>query len=363
MDNKTHLHIIGLGLIGGSVAGGLREAPYTVSGWDTEESTRQEALDRELIESVYPPDDLPESVSGVLLAIPVPEMVPVTETLMDSNHLPEFITDVGSTKSWVCDRMKSLLKGEPRFIGAHPMAGSEESGLSAADPILFENAISVITPTVAGEKHLLDVIQIWETLGAHVLEMSPDQHDTAVAHVSHLPHLNAAALLQTIQEVPNSETQALPLAAGGFRDTTRVAEGDPGLWRDIFKTNKDRITSGIENFVDVLKEAKAYIENDEWEEITRWLDEARQTRDEIPEKTKGLLGSLFELKILAPDKPGILAHITGTLAEESINITDIEVLKIREGELGTIRLRFRRQDQLEEARQVLTDTDEEIRII
>lgn len=363
MNNTTHLHIVGLGLIGGSIAGGLRDSPYHVTGWDVKESSRNEALERELVSDVHPPGELPDSVSGVVLAIPVADMVPVAETLVENDSQPEFITDVGSTKAWVCERMKSILQGRPRFIGAHPMAGSEQSGLSASDPILFENAICVITPTVAGEQYLLNVIQIWETLGAHVLEMSPDQHDTAVAQVSHLPHLNAAGLLQTVDGLEDFRELVLPLAAGGFRDTTRIAEGDPGLWRDIFKTNKDKIGSAVENFIEVLEQAREYIEADRWEELTRWLDEARQVRDRIPEKTKGLMGSLFELKILAPDKPGILAHLTSTLAEESINISDIEVLKVREGEMGTIRLRFRRKDQLEDAREVLSDTDEEIRII
>lgn len=363
MSNNTHLHVVGLGLIGGSVAKGLRDSPYRITGWDEDGEVRESALDRGVVEATHPPDQLPESVSGVVLAIPVPAMVPVAEAIVAGEAQPEFITDVGSTKAWVCDRMKSILQGSPRFIGAHPMAGSEQSGLSAAEPLLFENAICVITPTVAGEKYLLDVIQIWETLGAHVLEMSPDEHDTAVAQVSHLPHLNAAALLQAVEAVPDYEQLALPLAAGGFRDTTRVAEGDPGLWRDIFKTNKDKIQSAIGQFIDVLEEARDLIEKDRWEEISEWLDEAREVRDRIPEKTKGLMGSLFELKILAPDKPGILAHITNTLAEESVNISDIEVLKVREGEMGTIRLRFRRDEQLQQARDVLTDTDEEIRII
>lgn len=363
MSNNTHLHVVGLGLIGGSVAAGLRDSHYHLTGWDTNESTREAALDRGLIAEAHPPEALPESVSGVMLAIPVPAMEPVAESIAQGENQPEFITDVGSTKARVCRRMKSVLQGNPRFIGAHPMAGSEQSGLAAAEPLLFENAICVITPTVAGEKYLLDVIQIWETLGAHVLEMSPDEHDTSVAHVSHLPHLNAAALLKSVESMEDYEDLALPLAAGGFRDTTRVAEGDPALWRDIFKTNQDKIHATIERFIGVLEDARDLIENDQWSQITKWLDEARDLRHEIPEKTKGLMGSLFELKIMAPDKPGILAHITNTLAEESINISDIEVLKVREGELGTIRLRFRRQEQLDEARDVLTDTDEEIRIL
>ncbi len=363
MSKNGHLHVIGLGLIGGSIAGGLRESPYRVTGWDQSEQHRQGARKRNLVKDVYPPEGLPESVSGVILAIPVPEMIPVAEALLEAEHQPEFITDVGSTKQQVCDAMEDLLPEGLPFLGAHPMAGSEDSGLEASDPILFENAICVITPTDPDHRYLLDVIQIWETLGAHVVEMDPREHDQTVSHVSHLPHLNAAALLQGIRSVENYEETLLPLAAGGFRDTTRVAEGDPDLWRDIFETNSGQVLDAIDNFIDVMEDARSHLEEGNWSGLTEWLDEARTVRDQIPEKTKGLLGTLFELKILAPDEPGILANITGILAEKSINISDIEVLRVREGERGSIRLGFRHREELKQAREVLSEANGDIEII
>jgi prephenate dehydrogenase len=243
------------------------------------------------------------------------------------------------------------------------MAGSEESGLEASDPILFENAICVITPTTPDQRHLLDVIQLWETMGAHVIEMSPGQHDRSVAYVSHLPHLNASGLLHGAQSVDDYDETVLPLAAGGFRDTTRVAEGNPDLWRDILETNKDQISEAIENFREILNDVKSLIDSENWDDLTDWLEEARDLRHRIPEKTKGLIGSLFELKLVAPDKPGMLAHITSTLADASVNISDIEVLRVREGERGSIKLGFRRKEELQKAREVLSDTPEEIEIL
>lgn len=363
LSNPNHIHIVGLGLIGGSIAGGLRESSYRVTGWDKNEEARQKALDRDLIESIHAPNSLPSSVSGVILAVPVPKMVSIVDEILLNDDKPKFITDVGSTKREVCQKMKSALPDGIPFIGTHPMAGSEKSGLEASNPILFENAICVITPIEPDQQHLLDVIQLWETLGAHVFEMSPEEHDRSVAYISHLPHLVASVLLHGVETVPDFEENLLPLAAGGFKDTTRIAEGDPDLWRDIFQTNKEKILNSIQSFSDELDQVRQLIKNDAWSKLTDWLDSARNVRKEIPEKTKGLLGTLFELKILAPDKPGILAHITGTLSEASINISDIEVLRVREGELGTIRLRFRSRDQLERARGVLTETREEIKII
>ena len=363
MGNSRHIHLVGLGLIGGSIAGGLRDGPYRVTGWDQIEEHRREALERGIVEDVHPPEDLPESVSGVVLAIPVPEMIPVAEAILQTDQNPEFVTDVGSTKQQVCEAMEELLPEDLPFIGAHPMAGSEDSGLGASDPILFENAITVITPTNPDQRYLLEVIQLWESLGAHVIEMDPEEHDRTVAHVSHLPHLNAAALLHGVRSVEDYENNLLPLAAGGFRDTTRVAEGDPDLWRDIFETNRDQVLEAINSFMTVLEDARTQIEEGDWSALTEWLDQARDVRDQIPEKTKGLIGSLFELKILAPDEPGILAQITGVLAEESINISDIEVLRVREGERGSIRLGFRHREELNRARAVLSEANGDIEII
>jgi prephenate dehydrogenase len=363
LSNNHHLHIVGLGLIGASVAGALKDTPYKVTGWDHSEQIRAKALDRELVDDLHSPDSYPESVSGVLLAVPVPEMSSVVDDMLKNSVKPRFVTDVGSTKQQVCDEMNRLLPDDVPFIGAHPMAGSEESGLSASDPILFENAICVITPTEPNQRHLLDVIQLWETIGAHVLEMTPSEHDRSVAYVSHLPHINAAGLLHGARTVPDHESNVLPLAAGGFRDTTRVAEGAPDLWRDILQTNQDQILDAIDNFIDNLQDARTMIDESSWDELTNWLESAKSVRDQIPEKTKGLIGSIFELKILAPDKPGILAHITTTLAEASINISDIEVLRVREGERGSIKLGFRRQEELSKARNVLQESSEDIEII
>lgn len=363
LSNPPHYHLVGLGLIGGSIAGGLKDTPYRLTGWDNLDQRRQDALDRKLIEEVYSPGRLPESVSGVILAVPVPEMVSVVEEILEGSAQPQFITDVGSTKEEICNRMRNLLPADISFIGAHPMAGSEESGLSASDPILFENAICVITPSKENQTHLLDVIQLWETLGAHVFEMNPSEHDRAVAYVSHLPHLNAAALLHGVGSLQGHEETVLPLASGGFRDTTRVAAGDPDLWRDILESNRPRVTSAIDRLIEVLKDVKGLMESSKWGELKEWLEEARTVRSEIPAKTKGLVGTLFELKILAPDQPGILAHVTGALADASINISDIEVLRVREGERGTIRLRFRRKHELERARSILAETPGEIEII
>ena len=364
MSENHWLHIIGLGLIGGSVARGLKDSNLRITGWDKNEEHTRRAVEEGVIEDEFPPDKIPGGVDGLLLSIPVPAMAEVVEKIINSGaQLPGYITDVGSTKAWIYERLDELLPASCPFIGAHPMAGSEKSGFAAADPLLFENAICVLSvpESERSREAFTRVKDIWESLGAHIMLLEPSTHDRVVARVSHLPHLVAAGLLQTAGGP--LEEQTLPLAAGGFRDTTRIAAGDPGLWRDILETNRERIVETITEFQNVLDHVKSLLESESWQKLTDWLEDSRQLREEIPSRTKGLIGSLFELRIQAPDRPGILSEVTGILGEAEINICDIEVLRVREGEKGTIKLAFRRVEEKKEAERLLNQKARGIEII
>ncbi len=363
MDFKQHLHLIGLGLIGGSVARGLSGTEIRVTGWDNSRQVAEQALEGGMIEAVYPPDRVPSGVDGVMLAVPVPEMVAVMEQLVEGEFAGDYVTDVGSTKNWICQQAMEILPSSVEFVGGHPMAGSEKGGLEASDPLLFENAICVLTPTDRPGRGLVMVRQIWEKLGAHLMELSPDRHDRVVAHISHLPHIAAAGMIHTLLELPDYEEAALPLAAGGFRDTTRIAGSKPQLWRDIFATNRQEILQSLDEYKTVLTRLENALEQADWELVTDWLEAARRLRNRVPAKAKGLIGKLYELRIQAPDRPGILAEITGILGEAGINICDIEVLRVREGEKGTVRLAFRRPREFKQAREILLAKARGIKII
>ncbi len=363
MDSKPHVHVVGLGLIGASVAAGLSAANYRVSGWDRDEARRRAASEEDIVERVDPPDALSGSVDGVMMAVPVPEMVSVARDVLEGPHRPEFMTDTGSTKHWICERMDEVLPPSVAFVGGHPMAGSEQSGPEASDPILFENAICVVTPGGSPEEARRTVVSIWEDLGGHVVEMSPLEHDRSVAYISHLPHLVAGALLHAVPGEEDTRERAFALAAGGFRDMTRVATGDPRLWRDIFQTNAGEVESALARFESVIEALRERLREERWEDLTEWLRDALHARESLPEKTKGLVGQLYELRILAPDEAGILAEVTGLLSEASLNITDIEVLRVREGEIGSIKLGFRRPDERDQARRVLREQADHVRLI
>jgi len=357
-----HIHIVGLGLIGGSMALGLRDHDYRLTGWDQNKDHRNYADDRGFVEEILAPRDLTDSPRGIILATPVPVMPKVVRELQ-TYVSPEFYTDVGSTKSWLLSRLEDELTDEIPFVGAHPMAGSEQSGPRGADPLLFENAICVLTPKASSSGVLEQVRKLWEELGAIVPEMDPLRHDRVASRVSHLPHIAAACLVHALSELDGYKQDALGLAAGGFRDTTRIAEGEPNLWRDIIHTNRESIVESIETYESLLRRIKSVLSSGDPERVEQFLREARSIRREIPEKAKGMIGKLHELRIQAPDRPGVLAEITGAIANEKINIIDIEVLKVREGEMGTIKLAFRDEHSLKSARECLKSDNTDIQII
>jgi prephenate dehydrogenase len=246
---------------------------------------------------------------------------------------------VGRTKKNICAAAAEKLPKGAYFLGGHPMAGSEKSGPSASDPYLFQNAIHVLTPAGGAPSGKdLDIARFFERhLGCRTLFLDPDRHDRMVAAVSHLPHLLAIALVNELQEAETGMPGTLGLAAGGFRDMTRVAGSPYTLWHDILLTNKNVLSPLIDRMIDRLADIKRRLGNDS---MSTLFQQSQETRSHIPLNSKGFIRQLSEVLVVAPDQPGVIACIAASLAAENININDIEVLKVREGEGGTIRLAF-----------------------
>jgi prephenate dehydrogenase len=193
-----------------------------------------------------------------------------------------------------------------------------------------------------------------EGVGARVIEMEPERHDLAVAVVSHLPHLLAATLVNTVARLPGSEDM-LPLAAGGFRDMTRIASSNVGMWRDIFAANKEQVIKVIRRFRSELDSFEALVAAGDGGAIEDCLENARSVRSTLPSRTKGYLPRLFEIVLTVPDRPGVIADFAGHLGKAGINISDLEILRIREGEGGTIRVAFAVEKDRDDALQVLRE--------
>ncbi len=225
------------------------------------------------------------------------------------------------------------------------MAGSEKGGVTNADAFLFENATYVLCPpeglTAEALTHLYgDFVALIEATGARLLVLEAQRHDRIAATVSHLPQLLATTLMNYAAGHNAEDDAFLRLAAGGFRDMTRIASSPFAMWQHILLANEGPILDALAGFAMSLQKMRNRIIEEDLKTLDKAFSEARRVRDTIPKDTKGFLHPLADIYVYAEDRPGVLAHITGTLYEAEINIKDIELLKIREGTGGAFRLSF-----------------------
>ena len=331
--------IVGVGLIGGSLGLALGQNPnFRVLGADPDEKALAQALQ---LGAIAERVELARGVAraeAVIIATPVEEVIPTLRAILPYLSQEALVLDTASTKGAITQRAGELLPR--RFIGGHPMAGSERAGIEAADPYLFENAPFILCPPEGVVEETLELAEkIVQAAGSLPIYMSAQQHDEIVGMVSHLPHLCAVALLNTLATVEERE-RAMELAAGGFRDLTRVASGNPGLWRGILASNRWVVASLLRKLQKSLGEQIALLENGDLDGLEALLTRAQKIRTELPQRRKGLLGTSFELVLSLPDRPGSLAEVTAILAQAQLNIQDLEILRVREGEGGTVKLSF-----------------------
>lgn len=356
-DRLPKVCVIGLGLIGGSLALALKEsgAASAVVGYDVDSGSTQKAVQMGAIDEAEP--TLKQAVGQsdvVFLCTPIPVILDLLPQVAGFVRTGTVVTDVGSTKRAITAKARQVLPSTAVFVGGHPMAGSEKGGIGAADPYLFENAIYVLTPeddTPVGAVSLLkDMVH---SIGAKPVVLSSQRHDEVVAAISHLPHLVASALAGTVAELSETEAMMVELAAGGFRDTTRVAAGDAQLWNGILMSNKEPVLSAIDAFQKMLARIRRAIETEDAAELIQVLHRAAVFRKSLPKAARGLLSTSYELTVRVVDEPGMLSKITTLLAEVGINIMDIEILHIREGEGGALRLAVPSHESLTKALTVL----------
>ena len=353
MDEITQVTIVGLGLVGGSVAMALSQGRIVerVIGVDKDPEALRIALHTHAVNSAT--KDLKEGLKGsdlVILATPLSTMYALAPKMKP--HLKEgcIVTDVGSTKEYLVKELEHILHPNIRYVGGHPMAGSERGGIQAADRYLFENAVYILTPTINSEQQAVSLLKnLLMKIGARVLTMTPHEHDNIIATVSHLPHLAASALVNTAGYAP----EVLNFAAGGFRDTTRVASSESALWRDILAQNSHRVLKALKRFEEQLVFLRECIEAEDFAEIERYLTNAKKLREHIPQKQKGFLPSIYEVVVTVPDRPGMIGEMANILGKDDINIIDIEILRVREGEGGTIRLGFQSFEIAQAAEKIL----------
>jgi len=344
--------ILGTGLMGGSLGMALRERRLAreVWGYNRHESTLREAREKGAIDSgSCSLKEVVKEAELVVLAVPVRFCQDLLSSCASYLSPGALVTDLGSTKKYLTEKIPLLLPANTCYLGGHPMTGSEESGIKAADPALWENAIYVLTPSSSTpEFYRKRLHYLVEGIGAQPLVLSPEEHDRLVALVSHLPHLVAVALVK-VAAAQGEDEIIRTLAAGGFRDTTRVALGNPEVWRDICITNREAIINSLKRTIEMLEEITHTISESREDYLKGILEEASQYRRSIPYQFRSYLPEIFELVVLVKDTPGVIGRLATILGEKEVNIAEIEILHVREEEGGSIRLGFREEGQRSKA--------------
>ncbi|ADC51147.1 prephenate dehydrogenase [Alkalihalophilus pseudofirmus OF4] len=351
---KRTAFIIGLGLIGGSIALAIRkEHDVRILGYDIHEEQLKMAQSLKVVDEAC--HSIEEGVKQADLIVFATPVSITTELLADLVHFEmksgAIITDVGSTKRKIYKRAECLSEKGITFIGGHPMAGSHKSGVEAARAHLFENAYYIITPSPDADARAVIQLQNWlKGTKATFIEMSADQHDHLAGAISHFPHIVAASLVHQVAKLEEKDPLVSKLAAGGFRDITRIASASPVMWRDILLQNKDSLLHLLEAWMEEMGEVKSLIEEENEADIYTYFEEAKAFRDGLPVKKKGAIPSFYDLYVDIPDHPGVISDVTGILAQHKISITNIRILETREDIMGVLRLTFRSEDDLEEAK-------------
>ena len=323
LDAARRANVIGLGLIGGSVALALRARGWHVSGEDIDAATAAAARERGVVDAV----GLDPSAEITFVAVPVLTAADQVERALAETS--GAVTDVGSVNAAIC-----AAAGDHRFVGGHPMAGSELDGLDGAQADLFEGAVWVLTPGPDSDDTVFaQVASVVASFGAEVVALSPERHDQLVAVVSHVPHLTAATLMGLASERAEEHAALLRLAAGGFRDMTRVASGRPSIWLDICAENRIAIVGVLDQLIDGLAEVRDIIGADDRDALYARLTAARQARANLPTRVVHP-DELAEVRIPIPDRAGAAAEVFTLAAELSVNIASFEVVHVAESTRG-----------------------------
>jgi prephenate dehydrogenase len=322
------VEIVGTGLIGASIGLSLRAGGWWVTGRDKDPERAGEALELGAIDEVG--EDTGAEI--VFVATPLESVADeATSLLADPRRPGPIVTDVAGVKSRVARSIE-----DPRFVGGHPMAGSEQVGVDGASSELFLGATWVLTPTENTDPGAFTALRgVVGAMGAEVVALSPEQHDLLVAVVSHVPHLTAATLMNLAERRSEQHAALLRLAAGGFRDMTRVAAGQPAIWPDVCAANSAAIVETLDALVSDLTDMRERVANCDRTSIFLTLENAARARRSLP---KGAVRPerLAELRVPVPDRPGVLAEITTLAGDMGVNIYDLEIAHSTEGDRGVL---------------------------
>ena len=341
--------IVGTGLIGASVGLAARAAGSDVLGWDADLDALAIAAERGAVE---PAGSMEEAVTAADLAVvatPVATLAGQVQAVLEAGGTPT-VTDVGSTKAAVC----AAAPDRSRFVGGHPVAGSEARGPAHANAELFRGATWFLTPLAETEPaRYRDLHAFVVSLGAIPIAVDPAAHDRLVALTSHLPHALANLLLNHAGSVRVDGHEPLAAAGGSLRDMTRVGGANPRIWVDIFTENADELRAALSEHRRRVEELERALETRDAGFLARWIGEAAGNRRRLLSEAYPVAGELQRLRVHVPDRPGVLSGITQALGAEKINIEDFDLQHLSPERGGTLSLLVAGEDEARRAAELL----------
>lgn len=355
MRTKT-IGFVGLGLIGGSIAKAiLKIYPNTrILATASRESTIETAFEERLIDNngllkihQFGQCDI------IFLCSPVKINCDYLRQLKDVVKPDCIITDVGSVKGDITAVARELGITN-QFIGGHPMTGSELTGIENSSAHLLENAYYILTADPEMNQDTYNEFSNYiGSLGAIPIKLTAEEHDEATATVSHLPHVIAASLVNLVQDTDDERTICKTIAAGGFKDITRIASSSPTMWQHIFLSNRDAVLKLIDSYKDELEQFRNAIDKADGDAIIALWSKAKDYRDSITIPTNAL-HRIYELYCDIDDKPGTLVGVLQLLANAEINVKNIDIIHNREFEPGVLRIELYSEDAMKKAQTILT---------
>lgn len=340
---KQKIGFIGLGLIGGSIAKAVRQyfPDYEIVAFDKSKETLALATQESIIDvAATTIDSNFYNCNYIFLCTPVTYNTAYLKQLPCYLNDDCILTDVGSVKNNIHKEVEKLGL-EKYFIGGHPMAGSEKSGYSNSKPVLIENAYYVLTPCKSVPQSNVDKYMAFvEKLKALPVILDYNEHDYITGTISHLPHIIASSLVNFVKDTDTKDELMKNLAAGGFKDITRIASSSPTMWQHICLKNKDNISHILEEYIKSLEKAKQIVDSQDEQELYRLFDTSRNYRNSIPGSSAGPIKKTFAVYCDIIDEAGGIAAIATILASNAINIKNIGIIHNREFEEGVLRIEF-----------------------
>ena len=354
---------IGLGLIGGSIAKGLKAAePDCCICAYMRTRAKLELARSDGVVDIILKDAMDERLSEcdvVFLCTPVEAGEEYLAGLKPLLKEGAFVTDVGSTKSSIQDMVLKQGLGKS-FIGGHPMAGSEKSGYEYSDPVMLENIFYLLCPTPQTPlAYIQRMIEIVQKLKANPYVIDAAEHDKSVATISHLPHLVAATLVNLVHRTDGPEHTMKQLAAGGFKDITRIASSSPVMWQQIFSSNRETVIHVLRDYIESLQRVEKALEADDMAAIHELFVESGAYRKTFAD-SHGLLEAQYSFSVKVADKPGAISIISAILAAGGISIKNVGINHNRESGSGALRIEFYDAASCLSAERLLQDFNYEV---